>query len=703
MHYRNVNPCVTCAERVIVRQLPGYRPVAVLGSGSTGVVTSAHDSVTGGLVAIKWLAKSIQSMPGFSERYRGDASVLSDLESPYITQIYEYVDSAREAAVVMEFVDGVTLRRLLDKGGTLDPKSALYLLKGVLLGLGAAHNRGVTHRDLKPENVIINAVGLPKLTDFGITSVSAHDFLPADHRYRAPEVTGGIDPSRVSDLYSAGIILLECLTGKRPALDGRRPDAQTLVAAATDVPERIRKVVLRSLAAQPTNRFARAETMLDDLEMAALVAYGPDWEDEGKAGVLHRITPLLINRGSGPNAVTRSVAATARWATGVGRFRLAVGGGLVFLLGAAAVTLPSHVFPSSDPGTVPAAATHTPMAVVGPAVPGPNAAGGDKTPPAQPTGVRVIGRSETAVTIDWNASNDNVRVAGYIIQRDGTRVGTAFLPGFTVEGLSPQTTYPLTVVAFDGDGNLSSASAVLLATTLNRPDTIAPSVPTGLRMTSRSQSMIRLAWSPSHDNVGVAGYDVFRDGVRVGEAAQPYFTDSKLAPNSTHTYFVTAFDTTNNASRNSARITTRTLAAPNHTPTTSTPTLVPTTKPPTTAPPASPPPHADPVVSLSIQLGSPSSCRIGIDVVISVTNGPVTGTLSYSVGGQTGEVSGITVNDGDPQTIPLGVTADVSISGTVTVSFGGASASTPWVAVPACLATPSDAPTDAGGGATASG
>jgi chitodextrinase len=186
--------------------------------------------------------------------------------------------------------------------------------------------------------------------------------------------------------------------------------------------------------------------------------------------------------------------------------------------------------------------------------------------PQQPTGLHVTGRSQTAVSLDWNQAHDDTRVTGYIVSRDGHRAGTTYGPDFTVGGLVAATTYHFSVIAFDAAGNLSPASATIVATTLARPDIVAPTVPAGLVSTGRSTTSVVLVWTPSTDNVGVAGYDVFRGGIRIASVAQPFFTDTGLTAATSYTYTVSAFDTTNNASRASAPLTVSTLAVVDRTP-----------------------------------------------------------------------------------------------------------------------------------------
>ena len=157
-------------------------------------------------------------------------------------------------------------------------------------------------------------------------------------------------------------------------------------------------------------------------------------------------------------------------------------------------------------------------------------------------------------------------MAGYILVRNGKQIGTTRDPGYTDTGLAPLTKYQYVVSAFDDAGNVSPGSAAVVATTLAEPDRFPPTVPAGLHATGKSVTSIVLAWAASRDNVGVAGYEVYRDGALVANVRQPSFTDTGLAPSSTHTYKVRAFDTSNNASADSAPATATTLAAPDTTP-----------------------------------------------------------------------------------------------------------------------------------------
>ena len=150
--------------------VPGYFEIKELGRGASGRVVLAEHQGTGMKVAIKYLAPHLARDPEFVSAFRTEARILSEVEDPQIACLYEYIEGPEGAAIVMELVDGVALRAMIKTHGPTEPTSALLVLKGSLLGLAAAHQRGVVHRDYKPENVLVNHEGQSKLADFGIAA-----------------------------------------------------------------------------------------------------------------------------------------------------------------------------------------------------------------------------------------------------------------------------------------------------------------------------------------------------------------------------------------------------------------------------------------------------------------------------------------------------------------------------------------------------
>ena len=150
--------------------VPGYTELKALGSGGFGDVVLARHDATGTLVAIKYVRRKLLADPQWPQMFRAEAQVLAILDDPNIVRLYEYVESPYGAAIVMELIDGVSVREILAHQGGTTPEAALVVLQGSLLGLAAAHRRGVVHRDYKPENVLVDGNGGSKLTDFGIAA-----------------------------------------------------------------------------------------------------------------------------------------------------------------------------------------------------------------------------------------------------------------------------------------------------------------------------------------------------------------------------------------------------------------------------------------------------------------------------------------------------------------------------------------------------
>jgi cellulose 1,4-beta-cellobiosidase len=182
--------------------------------------------------------------------------------------------------------------------------------------------------------------------------------------------------------------------------------------------------------------------------------------------------------------------------------------------------------------------------------------GGDTTPPTAPTGVTVSATSSSSVSLTWTASTDNVGVTGYDIYRGSTLAGTSATTSFTDTGLTASTQYTYTVKAFDAAGNLSPASAAVTATTgsAGGGDTTPPSTPTNVTAGSVTSTSVSLSWSPSTDNVGVAGYRVYRGSALAGTTASTSFTDTGLTPSTQYSYTVVAYDAAGNVSPASAAV-----------------------------------------------------------------------------------------------------------------------------------------------------
>jgi serine/threonine-protein kinase len=140
--------------------VPGFAEERELGTGASGRVVAAVHVMSGTRVAIKYLSPLLLAAPGFLEAFRSEAALLQTINVPQVVQLLGYAEAPGQgAAIIMELVDGVSLHQMITRQGPASPESALLVLKGSLLGLGAAHALGIVHRDYKPENVLVAGSG----------------------------------------------------------------------------------------------------------------------------------------------------------------------------------------------------------------------------------------------------------------------------------------------------------------------------------------------------------------------------------------------------------------------------------------------------------------------------------------------------------------------------------------------------------------
>jgi eukaryotic-like serine/threonine-protein kinase len=267
--------------------VPGYTQLKDLGSGGFGRVVLARHHAAGVLVAIKYLRADLLGDPMFTEMFRGEATALASIEDPNVVRLYEYVESPDGAAIVMELVEGVSLREILAHQGATTAEAALIVLQGSLLGLAAAHQRGVVHRDYKPENVLVDGEGASKLTDFGLAARTGDQPIPAGTlRYVAPEQIAGAPASPAGDVYAATATFYECLTG-HPPFSGEPDDLlrqhNTEPVPLEPLPEPLRPLVATGMAKDPESRPSDAASLVTELNTIASRAYGQDWERRGRS------------------------------------------------------------------------------------------------------------------------------------------------------------------------------------------------------------------------------------------------------------------------------------------------------------------------------------------------------------------------------------------------------------------------------------
>ncbi|REE95881.1 serine/threonine-protein kinase [Thermomonospora umbrina] len=320
-------------------RLPGFVELRELGSGAQGRVVLARDEDGGRFVAIKYLASERLGDERALERFRSEARTLAQVVNPHVARLHRLVEAPEGAAIVMEAVDGVSLRALLDRYLPMSPESALVVLKGSLLGLAAAHAVGVVHRDYKPANVVVQADGLSKLIDFGVAGLAGSQSGSGTPVYMAPEQWEGGPATPATDVYAATCVFFECVTGRRPYTAGNalalmRQHLHDPVPSGA-VPEPVRPLVAHGMAKDPTARPPGAEAFVAELEAVAGRAYGSDWESRGwgalgvATAAVAMLFPLAMIGAAGGGALGGTAASAGAGVGVAGQASATTGSGLL--------------------------------------------------------------------------------------------------------------------------------------------------------------------------------------------------------------------------------------------------------------------------------------------------------------------------------------------------------------------------------------
>ncbi|PZH06869.1 serine/threonine protein kinase [Streptomyces sp. NTH33] len=270
------------------RRLGGrYELGHVLGRGGMAEVYLAHDTRLGRTVAVKTLRADLARDPSFQARFRREAQSAASLNHPAIVAVYDtgedYIDGVSIPYIVMEYVDGSTLRELLHSGRKLLPERAMEMTIGILQGLEYAHRSGIVHRDIKPANVMLTRNGQVKVMDFGIARAMGDSGMTMTQtsavigtaQYLSPEQAKGEQVDARSDLYSTGCLLYELLTVRPPfvgdspvavAYQHVREEPQPPSVFDPEITPEMDAIVMRALVKDPDYRYQSADEMRADIE-----------------------------------------------------------------------------------------------------------------------------------------------------------------------------------------------------------------------------------------------------------------------------------------------------------------------------------------------------------------------------------------------------------------------------------------------------
>ncbi|MGX1544197.1 Stk1 family PASTA domain-containing Ser/Thr kinase [Streptomyces adustus] len=270
------------------RRLGGrYELGHVLGRGGMAEVYFAHDTRLGRTVAVKTLRADLARDPSFQARFRREAQSAASLNHPAIVAVYDtgedYIDGVSIPYIVMEYVDGSTLRELLHSGRKLLPERTLEMTIGILQGLEYAHRSGIVHRDIKPANVMLTRNGQVKVMDFGIARAMGDSGMTMTQtaavigtaQYLSPEQAKGEQVDARSDLYSTGCLLYELLTVRPPfvgdspvavAYQHVREEPQSPSVFDPEITPEMDAIVLKALVKDPNYRYQSADEMRADIE-----------------------------------------------------------------------------------------------------------------------------------------------------------------------------------------------------------------------------------------------------------------------------------------------------------------------------------------------------------------------------------------------------------------------------------------------------
>lgn len=269
-------------DRNIGKKLDGrYEITELIGIGGMADVYKAVDIIEDKIVAVKILKNEFADDEEFLRRFRNESKAIAVLSHPNIVKIYDVGFTEKIQFIVMEYIDGITLKEFIEQQGVLKWKDAVHFVIQILRALQHAHDRGIVHRDIKPQNIMLFPDGTIKVMDFGIARFAREEGKTLSDKtigsvhYISPEQARGDITDEKSDIYSVGVMLYEMLTGQKP-FDGDNPVSVALMHMQSPmkmpreinntIPEGLEEIVVRAMQKDASKRYQSASAMIRDIE-----------------------------------------------------------------------------------------------------------------------------------------------------------------------------------------------------------------------------------------------------------------------------------------------------------------------------------------------------------------------------------------------------------------------------------------------------
>ena len=257
-----------------------YEILERIGTGGMAIVYKAKCHRLNRLVAIKILKSDLAQNEEFRRRFNAESQAVAQLSHPNIVSVYDVSRGGDMEYIVMELIDGITLKQYMEKRGQLNWRESLHFITQIMRGLSHAHSRGIIHRDIKPQNIMVLRDGSVKVADFGIACLAdsaqtlTQEALGSVH-YISPEQARGDRPDARSDIYSSGVVLYEMLTGRLP-VEGESAVSVAIQHLSSiplapreinpDIPEQLELICMKAMAPDLEHRYQSADAMIADLE-----------------------------------------------------------------------------------------------------------------------------------------------------------------------------------------------------------------------------------------------------------------------------------------------------------------------------------------------------------------------------------------------------------------------------------------------------